>query len=93
MMQLKLFESLHDDCTAVFLFDNSSNHGIYPNDVLVASRVTLNEKHHKDTTVKLANGDILHQTSFYDKTITNADRKGNKKIQVVRCFKGTALSR
>ncbi|KAG0771949.1 hypothetical protein G6F22_016081 [Rhizopus arrhizus] len=39
-----LFEALHPNCVAVFLFDNSSNHGAFADDALVASRMTLNEK-------------------------------------------------
>lgn len=39
-----LFDALHPGCTAVFLFDNSSNHSAYAYDALVASRMTLNEK-------------------------------------------------
>ncbi|OAD06485.1 hypothetical protein MUCCIDRAFT_107062 [Mucor lusitanicus CBS 277.49] len=39
-----LFKALHPNCTAVFLFVNSSNHGAYSDDALVASRMTLNEK-------------------------------------------------
>lgn len=41
---IKLFELLHPGCTAVFLFDNSSNHGAYPDNALVASRMPLNEQ-------------------------------------------------
>ncbi|KAG1500384.1 hypothetical protein G6F46_007762 [Rhizopus delemar] len=41
---ISLFEALHPNCVAVFLFDNSSNHGAFADDALVASRMTLNEK-------------------------------------------------
>ena len=38
---IPLFESLHPGFTAVFLFDNSSNHSAFAEDALVASRMTL----------------------------------------------------
>ncbi|KAG1050699.1 hypothetical protein G6F43_007047 [Rhizopus delemar] len=41
---ISLFEALYPNCVAVFLFDNSSNHGAFADDALVASRMTLNEK-------------------------------------------------
>jgi hypothetical protein len=91
-----LFEALHPDCTAVFLFDNSSNHGAFSDAALVASRMTLNEKawplDHKyqfrDTLVTLTNGDVLHQTFYYDKTIRSVDKKGRPTSKTVRFFKG-----
>ncbi|OAD08036.1 hypothetical protein MUCCIDRAFT_158274 [Mucor lusitanicus CBS 277.49] len=92
-----LFEALHPNCTAVFLFDNSSNHGAYSDDALVASRMTLlNEKQwsldekyqFRDTTVTLTNDEVLHQTFFYDKQIKSINRKGYPQTKSVRYFKG-----
>ena len=91
-----LFESLHPDCRAVFLFDNSSNHGAYSDDALVASRMTLNEKawpltekyQFKDTTIELSTGQLLHQSFYYDKEIFCHDSKGRVKKKNVRYFKG-----
>ena len=91
------FESLHPDCRAVFLFDNSSNHGAYSEDALVVSRMTLNEKpwplteryQFKDTTIELSSGQLLKQSFFYDKKISSHDSKGRPKVKHVRYFKGT----
>lgn len=94
-----LFESLHPDCTAVFLFDNSSNHGAFADDALVASRMTLNEKEwserlkyqFKDTLVTLANGDPLNQSFYYDKEIHTLDKKNRPVVLKKRFFKGNCL--
>ena len=91
-----LFENLHPNCRAVFLFDNSSNHGAYSDDALVVSRMTLNEKpwsltdkyQFRDTTVKLSTGELLHQSFFYEKEISSHDSKGRPKNKRVRYFKG-----
>ena len=93
---IPLFELLHPGCVAVFLLDNSSNHGAYAKDALVASRMTLNEKawpltekyQFKDTVVKLSNGETLQQTFFFDKTVISTDRRGRQITKVVRYFKG-----
>lgn len=93
---IKLFDALHPGCTAVFLFDNSSNHGAYPNDALVASRMPLNEQEwpfndkkfqFKDTVVELDDGTTLHQSFYYDKEFSTRDRKGNPKKTTKRYFK------
>ncbi|CAJ0768500.1 20269_t:CDS:2, partial [Entrophospora sp. SA101] len=39
---IPIFEALFPNCTALFAFDNSTNHGSYKPDALVASRVNLN---------------------------------------------------
>ena len=93
---IPLFELLHPGCVAVFLFDNSSNHGAYAKDALVASRMTLNEKpwpltekyQFKDTMVQLSNGETLQQTFFFDKTVISTDRRGRQNTKVLRYFKG-----
>jgi hypothetical protein len=41
---IPLFEELHPNCRGVFLFDQSSNHNAYPNNALVANRMTLRPK-------------------------------------------------
>jgi hypothetical protein len=91
-----LFEALHPGCTAVFLFDNSSNHGAYADDALVASRMTLNEKawpltdkyQFRDTIATLTNNEKMSQTFFYEKEITSLDKRGYTKSKTVRYFKG-----
>jgi len=93
---IKLFDLLHPGCTAVFLFDNSSNHNAYADDALVASRMTLNEKPYpitekyqfRDSEVMLSNGQILKQTFFYNKDVTVKDKKGKQIKTKVRYFKG-----
>lgn len=96
---LGLFESLHPNCTAVFLFDNSSNHGAYADDALVAGRMTLKEKpwpleekyQFRDTKVTLSNGQTIHQTFFYEKTVITKNNKGKRKEEKVRYFKGSMV--
>ena len=91
-----LFDSLHPGCTAVFLFDNSSNHGAYSDDALVASRMTLNEKpwpltmqyQFRDTVAVKTNKETMDQTFFYDKDVQWVDKKGYTKTKKVRYFKG-----
>lgn len=41
---IPLFENLHPECKAVFVFDQSSNHRAYASDALVASRLILGDK-------------------------------------------------
>lgn len=41
---IPLFESLHSNCKAVFVFDQSSNHNAFSKDGLVASRLVLKDK-------------------------------------------------
>lgn len=38
-LAIKLFEYTHRGCEGVFVFDNSSSHGLYANDALVARRL------------------------------------------------------
>lgn len=64
-----LFDALHPDCTAVFLFDNSFNDGAYPNNSLVVNRMTLNEKPWSvnekyqffGAVITWSNGEVLNQ--------------------------------
>jgi hypothetical protein len=91
-----LFEALHPGCVAVFLFDNSSNHGAYADDALVASRMTLNEKawpitdkfQFRDTIATLTNNEQMSQSFFYEKEINSLDKRGYSKSKTVRYFKG-----
>jgi hypothetical protein len=63
---------LYPSCKAVFLFDNSCNHGVFADDALVANRMTLNEKpwlitekyQFKDTTVIFIQWEVLNQSFF-----------------------------
>ncbi|EIE76273.1 hypothetical protein RO3G_00977 [Rhizopus delemar RA 99-880] len=92
-----LFEALHPNCVAVFLFDNSSNHGAFADDALVASRMTLNEKpwplsekfQFRDTVYISRSTDMEEVQSFYyEKEIKIRDKKGNLKTKKIRYFKG-----
>lgn len=93
---IPLFDQLHPNCTAVFLFDNSSNHSAYADDALVATRMTLNEREwgteekyqFRDTEIKLTNGRILKQNFFYQKQIEKKTSRGGLKHYKVRYFKG-----
>jgi len=40
---LPLFQVLHPNCDALFMFDNSANHHAFPPDALVASRLNLKD--------------------------------------------------
>ncbi|OAD80600.1 hypothetical protein PHYBLDRAFT_161239 [Phycomyces blakesleeanus NRRL 1555(-)] len=83
---IPLFESLHEGCTGVFIFDQSSNHKAYATDALVATRMVLkpkvvseNDKFiFKDTTF-LRDGRIIPQ-SFYE-TVFEAGRKGKGPVE------------
>lgn len=93
---IPLFESLHPGCKAVFLFDNSSNHGAYSSDALVASRMTLNPKpwplshqyQFKDTIATLTDGTTMEQSFYYDEVEKRVSK--NKKVneRKTRYFKG-----
>lgn len=93
---IKLFELLHPGCTAVFLFDNSSNHSAFAEDALVVNRMTLNEKpwpeteefQFKDTKVKLTSGEIMKQSFYYEKITSTRSRKGKEVVRKERYFKG-----
>jgi hypothetical protein len=39
---IPMFEKLHPNCAAVFLFDNSTNHGAFADDALNVSKMNLN---------------------------------------------------
>ena len=39
---IPIFERLHPDCVAVFLFDNSTNHGAFAEDALNVNKMNLN---------------------------------------------------
>lgn len=96
---IPLFESFHPGCKAVFLFDNSSNHGAYSNDALVASRMPLNKNpwpvdlqyQFKDTEIRLKDGSMLKQSFYYDEIVKTTDRKGKSKEITVRYSKGEDL--
>ncbi|OAD81540.1 hypothetical protein PHYBLDRAFT_73427 [Phycomyces blakesleeanus NRRL 1555(-)] len=83
---IPLFESLHEGCTGVFIFDQSSNHKAYVTDALVATHMVLkpkvvfeNDKFiFKDTTF-LRDGHIISQ-SFYE-TVFEAGRKGKGLVE------------
>lgn len=84
---IPLFESLHPGCQAVFLFDNSCNHGAFADEALVASRMPLKEQEwplekqyqFKDTMADLPNGTSIAQTMFFEKEFSTRDKKGNPK--------------
>ena len=40
---IPIFNALFPNCIAVFAFDNSSNHGAYSDDALIANRMLLND--------------------------------------------------
>ncbi|OAD65386.1 hypothetical protein PHYBLDRAFT_153472 [Phycomyces blakesleeanus NRRL 1555(-)] len=83
---IPLFESLHEGCTGVFIFDQSSNHKAYATDALVATRMVLKPKVvsendlviFKDTTF-LRDGRIIPQ-SFYE-TVFEAGREGKGPVE------------
>ncbi|KAG2191293.1 hypothetical protein INT47_005117 [Mucor saturninus] len=91
-----LFDALHPGCKAVFLFDNSSNHGAYSDEALVVNRMALKDRvwpvtskfQFHDTVITLTNGEVLEQSFFYDKVDTSRDKKGRTKSKTVRYFKG-----
>lgn len=93
---IPLFETLHEGCTAVFIFDNSSNHGAYGDDALVASRMPLKEQEwpqskkyqFRDTIAQHADGTTFHQTFYYNKQFSTRTKKGAPKITYTRHFKG-----
>ena len=53
---LVLFSALHKDMTAVFLFDQSSNHKAFSQDALVASRMNLNGHELDKEAIKVRDG-------------------------------------
>ncbi|OAD74371.1 hypothetical protein PHYBLDRAFT_101127, partial [Phycomyces blakesleeanus NRRL 1555(-)] len=83
---IPLFESLHEGCTGVFIFNQSSNHKAYATDALVATCMVLkpkvvseNDKFiFKDTTF-LRDRRIIPQ-SFYE-TVFEAGRKGKGPVE------------
>lgn len=95
---IPLFDALHPNCTAVFLFDNSSNHGAFASDALMVSRMTLKEKswsedekhQFHDTFYKSkTTGEMVPQSFYYYKDeIVSTTRKGKNKVEPVRYFKG-----
>lgn len=93
---IPLFNMLHPGCTAVFLFDNSSNHSAYADDALVASRMPLNERiwkedekfQFRDTEAKLTDGTMLRQSFFYEKTTRVKTSRGGMATKKDRYFKG-----
>ncbi|KAG2206290.1 hypothetical protein INT47_007304 [Mucor saturninus] len=91
-----LFDALHPDCKAIFLFDNSSNHGAYSDEALEVHRMALKDRvwpitskfQFHDTVITLTSGEVLEQSFFYDKVDTSRDKKGRTKSKTVRYFKG-----
>ncbi|OAD67398.1 hypothetical protein PHYBLDRAFT_151650 [Phycomyces blakesleeanus NRRL 1555(-)] len=83
---IPLFKSLHEGCTGVFIFDQSSNHKVYATDVLVATHMILkpkvvseNDKFvFKDTTF-LKDGCIIPQL-FYE-TVFEVGRKRKGSVE------------
>ncbi|OAD74318.1 hypothetical protein PHYBLDRAFT_144765 [Phycomyces blakesleeanus NRRL 1555(-)] len=83
---IPLFKSLHEGCTGVFIFNQSSNHKAYATDALVATHMVLkpkivseNDKFiFKDITF-LRDGCIIPQ-SLYE-TVFEAGRKGKGPVE------------
>jgi hypothetical protein len=63
---VEIFEELHEGCTGIFLFDNSSNHGAFEKSALVVSRMCMNTKKDAPCTIG-ENGDIIYNddSKFY----------------------------
>lgn len=88
-----VFEKLHPGCVGVFLFDNSSNHGAFADDALVASRMTLNRcvwnnkpYNFRDSPGVLPNGE--DQKFFEVVKETHHTLKGKFRQREVKYFKG-----
>ncbi|OAD80134.1 hypothetical protein PHYBLDRAFT_101322, partial [Phycomyces blakesleeanus NRRL 1555(-)] len=85
---IPLFELLHPDSQAVFIFDQSSNHRAFANNALLAKRFTLNDKPVKEdeefdfkNTTFLLDGEPCPQAMYYTKmeTITKKKRSPGSK--------------
>jgi hypothetical protein len=40
---IQIFKKLHENCQALFAFDNSQNHNAFPDDALIANRLNLSD--------------------------------------------------
>lgn len=94
---IKLFESFHPGCEAVFRPDNSSNHNAFAHRVSSKSYDfelkpwALNPKYEfKDTGEFLVDGSIFKPSFFYYNTIVPRDWKGREKKTKVKYFKVNA---
>ncbi|OAD70085.1 hypothetical protein PHYBLDRAFT_71524 [Phycomyces blakesleeanus NRRL 1555(-)] len=86
---ISLFELLHPDSQAVFIFDQSSNHQAFANNVLLAKRFTLNNKPVKEdkefdfkNTTFLLDGEPCPQAMYYMKMETITKKKRSVDIAV-----------
>ncbi|KAG2211566.1 hypothetical protein INT45_003504 [Circinella minor] len=92
---IPLFESLHPNAKGIFIFDQSSNHGAYANNALVASRMPLGPKpademepfKFKDTTY-IRDEELHVQAMYIKKDIIQERKNGKSKLKKIIYFKG-----
>ncbi|KAI9250457.1 hypothetical protein BDA99DRAFT_487712 [Phascolomyces articulosus] len=81
-----IFKIIHPKCIGVFAFDQSSNHSAYPNDALVASRMTLHDKKEPELVYPFkrrgytydSDGFIVPQNFYYEQGYRTRDGKRYK---------------
>ncbi|KAI8327525.1 hypothetical protein BC941DRAFT_364787 [Chlamydoabsidia padenii] len=100
---IRIFEALHPDCQALFLFDQSSNHNAYAKDALVVSRMKKNESRCLSNeqfefrrgyhTLPSTGDSLIPQSMYFNKEENIAKRKRGEDIvtaqkKIVRYNKG-----
>ena len=62
---IPIFKKLHGDgCEALFLFDNSTNHGVYPPDALRATKLNLTDGFKKKGGVEQTDEDLIRDAWY-----------------------------
>jgi hypothetical protein len=90
---IPLFELLHPDCQAVFIFDQSSNHNAYAADALRAEKMTLKEKEVGSNEVgfrhtKFELNGATYPQSLYRFEVKTIVKKGQEVRREIKLFKG-----
>jgi hypothetical protein len=90
-----MFEKLHPGCVAVFLFDNSTNHGAFSPDALNANKMNLNPGGKQPALRNgwfTLDGSRVMQEMIYPSGHTNAGApKGIKQVLLERQLWGTGM--
>ena len=80
-----VFDDMHPDCVAVFMFDNSSNHKELPDDALDTENLNLSDGG-KNARTGICDGyfELNNETVFQKICHGNSVQKGNRSILVER---------
>lgn len=87
---IKIFEKAHPDCTALFIFDQSSAHVSLPADALRAFEMNKSnggkQRRQKDTVIPGSNPKVELRSKAQSMTMSNGEPKGLQQVLEERGF-------